>query len=366
MKARPIAGNPTRPYRPGRDGMTLVELVTSLVIVSAIMIACGSAIVLAVRTLELSTSASQADSPDASVDRILADLQTATTLLERTDTSVAFTVPDRDGDGLPETIRYAWSGTAGDPLTVEYNGASPVDYAENVTEFNLSYLLSTSSQSNQATPQESDEIVLISHRNAPGAGRLVARDVSGKKWAGCYFKPSLPINVLSWKVTKVKIRAKRLLTSIRPKPASPISRYGLRSKTSARKPKTLKRRLVVEIRPADGGRLPSAKVLETRTVPVSSLPRRFSWVKIAFNSLNDLDPSQGLCLVIGQSPRNSQASVKLRYENKLGSDTTTPNTNYIWSNDATQSWKASDPQDSKDLLFYVYGTITTLGEPRWP
>ena len=124
-------------------GMTLVEMVASLAIVSVIIIACGSAIVVAVRTFELSATAGEAPGPDSAASRIAADLQTAMAFSERTATAVAFTVPDRDGDGLPESIRYAWSGTPGDPITVEYNGAAPVVLVSNVTSFDLSYLLRT-------------------------------------------------------------------------------------------------------------------------------------------------------------------------------------------------------------------------------
>ena len=43
---------------------------------------------------------------------MLADLQLATGFTERTTKAATFTVPDRDGDSKPETLRYAWSGVA--------------------------------------------------------------------------------------------------------------------------------------------------------------------------------------------------------------------------------------------------------------
>ena len=55
---------------------------------------------------------------------LLADLEFALAFSEKTDHALTFTVPDRDGDFISETIRYAWSGTPGDPLTRQYNGGA--------------------------------------------------------------------------------------------------------------------------------------------------------------------------------------------------------------------------------------------------
>jgi hypothetical protein len=62
---------------------------------------------------------------------------------ERTANAVTFKVPDRTGDELPETIRYSWSGTAGDPLQIEYNGSAPATLVADVNQFDLSYSLRT-------------------------------------------------------------------------------------------------------------------------------------------------------------------------------------------------------------------------------
>jgi hypothetical protein len=68
------------------------------------------------------------------------DLQTAKSFTERTATAVTFTVPDRDGDNIDETIRYAWAGTPGDPLTYQLNGGTATTLADDVQQFNLAAL----------------------------------------------------------------------------------------------------------------------------------------------------------------------------------------------------------------------------------
>jgi len=77
------------------------------------------------------------------VSQVTTDLSLAQSFSQRTATSVTFTVPDRDGDGTPETIKYAWSGNAGGSLTRKYNSGAAVVVAEDVHHFNLGYITKT-------------------------------------------------------------------------------------------------------------------------------------------------------------------------------------------------------------------------------
>ena len=52
---------------------------------------------------------------------------------------MTFTVADRTGDSAADTIRYAWSGVAGDPLTRQINAGTAVTVAANVQSLQLSY-----------------------------------------------------------------------------------------------------------------------------------------------------------------------------------------------------------------------------------
>jgi hypothetical protein len=55
-----------------------------------------------------------------------AELQYATAINQRSATLIEFTVPDRSGDGVPETIRYEWSGVPAIPLTDSTTRRAPV------------------------------------------------------------------------------------------------------------------------------------------------------------------------------------------------------------------------------------------------
>jgi hypothetical protein len=134
--------NPQRRRRAyPRPAFTLVELTVNMVSVGVLIAGLASAMMLTLKTLPTDMSAA-AESNRAS--RVLAqlseDLQHATKFTEQTANAVTFTVPDRDGDGQVETLRYSWNGTPGQPLTYQYNTTAAVGIATNVQAFNLSKL----------------------------------------------------------------------------------------------------------------------------------------------------------------------------------------------------------------------------------
>jgi hypothetical protein len=111
----------------------------------------GSSAILMAGLCSVLFISSQALTPDATAtdensrsslvaSQLAADLRLALGFSERTARAVTFTTPDRDGDGQVETLRYSWSGTAGDPLMYRYNSNAAVALASNVQQFNLTAL----------------------------------------------------------------------------------------------------------------------------------------------------------------------------------------------------------------------------------
>lgn len=127
----------------GRRGYTLVELVACVAATSILVAGMGSVVMVAARSTNQDTLPARQIQVSMAVHDILAELQFAISFSERTANAVEFTVADRDADTIAETIRYAWSGTAGDPLTREYNGAAAVNYLDNVQTFDYSDLIET-------------------------------------------------------------------------------------------------------------------------------------------------------------------------------------------------------------------------------
>lgn len=313
---------------------TLIELVLSVAISAILMSGIASAVLLATRAADLE------ESPGAQVPQtvdvlgtITADLRFALNFTERTASSIEFTVPDRNADGNPELIRYAWSGVAGDPLTRAYNNGAPETLASDVQQFDLSYLLRTITPA--AVRQiESAELELISHDDAPG-GVIVQKAISAIKWAGQYFKPTLPTNTVSWKINRVLVR---------------LSKSG--------PPKGSVRMWITE---ADANLQPTTTVLDELIVPEGNLGA-MQWQEFAFGAAGGLDPAQGYCIVVTGYGAAGGTHGLLEYE--TGGVPMTANTHYMTSDSGVLVWSA--PNDTDDMRFFVYGTVTTTGPPIWP
>jgi hypothetical protein len=112
MTVRIARGRRRRRHR--SHAFTLMEMVTSCIVISLLMMSLGYALKLAL--VSTGNGAAQAvatlDAGDV-VGRITDDLNEAINFTEKTATSVTFTVPDRDGDGNVEKLRYVWWPTAG-------------------------------------------------------------------------------------------------------------------------------------------------------------------------------------------------------------------------------------------------------------
>ena len=120
-------------------GHTLMEVILSTAMLCVIMGAVVSTMVIAGRAVDDNPVKQVAIAGDAAND-VTTDISLAQSITESDANAVTMVVPDRDGDGQAETIRYSWSGTAGDPLMRQYNGGAEAVVASNVHRFNLSYL----------------------------------------------------------------------------------------------------------------------------------------------------------------------------------------------------------------------------------
>ncbi|MCM2374807.1 hypothetical protein [Aporhodopirellula aestuarii] len=127
-------------HLPNRVGHTLVELIVSLAGASVLMLGLSSTLFIALKITDPSSTPTSAtlEGNDA-LTEFLSDIEFAISFSEQTASAVTFTVPDRNGDTLAETIRYVWSGTQGDPLTRQYNGGTASVLVENVHDFGLDY-----------------------------------------------------------------------------------------------------------------------------------------------------------------------------------------------------------------------------------
>jgi hypothetical protein len=314
--------------RPPARGVTMLELVTCLAISSMLVGGLASAIHLAVLSLDSPTGATATTlDTNAAIDQLNADVRVATAFTERTATAITCTVPDRTGDGLPETIRYAWAG-AGSPLTRAVNGLpSPAaSLLGNIQSFNLSFLTKT------VQPQlvESAEQALCSYT----AGSSASVSILKNSWVGEYFKPSLPANAILWRITRIRLKLKQGTAS---------------SKSGC-----------VQVSYVDAAQKPVGPPLDTCPFVCSSLPSgSFGWIDFPFTKLTALNPAKGLSVQIESTENESVAvanidTLILLPTGGMSYCKCTDGNGTVWT---TPSWMTA-------LEYQVYGTVTTNGPPQ--
>ena len=319
MKARlhrpPASSTTARP----RAAFTLIELTVSLAITSILLLAVGSAIVLAAKAIPNAQDQTNVFlTSGKAVDGLLSELQFALAFTQRTANTVEFTVADRDGDTVDETIRYEWSGTAGDPLTRQYNGGPVVPIIDQVQDLVFLYDWHVVSEL-VPTEVESPEVELARYSSASNPAGFA---VTKLNWIGQYFVPTgLPAPATSWKVTRVVFQAKK---------------SGIADGVT-----------MVQLRTADASNLPSGLILEQVPLAEASLTAGWTWENINFSNVEGIDPADGLCLVF-EWISGVQAADIVYDPGGLGR---------VKTSDGGTSW--TSPPDA--MLYYVYGTSMSPG-----
>lgn len=314
--------NPRRTQAPA---YTLIELVLSTAALTVLMGAVGSAIV--ITTHALPDGRSDAENLTESyfaAAQIADDLRTAISFTEKTATAITFSVPDRDNDSNPETIRYAWAGSPGNPLTRQYNGGTVATLAANVRDFNLAYDLTAVSVQNQSPGNvEGSEELFIQQDTGNSTGTSQFALGTGTACAQS-FQPVLPLDAVSWRVTRVKFK---------PSPAGGTSGV-----------------LAVGLHPVLGNGNPDNTPLDMVQVLESDMVAN-NWYEVSFANAGGLDPTARYAIHFSkQSGGGSAGTIEVGTGSLF-----TPNTTYYFD-DGGGTWFADT---SSDLRIWVWGTVTT-------
>ncbi len=309
-----------RPAPSRRLAFTLIEMSMSLVIFAIVLLASSSAILLAARGIPDGRARSSAMLLAARpLDMISSDLTFATSITSATATDLIFTVPDRTGDGVAETIHYSWSGTAGASLTRQVNSGAAAPIATGVQEF--SFVYDKRSAAAPTTYSQGSEILFASYD--PGLLTLGSYNVQSSGSVGQYFMPTLPSSATSWSVTRVLIKTRSSGTAV-----------GMSS---------------IQLRPAIGN-LPSAAVIESKPMDESTIGSSYLYQQFAFTNTTNLDPTKGLCIVVQWVSGSVSADVQYTLLGSvLGSASSFSGTDSGGWNTALLS----------AMSFSVYGTVTS-------
>ncbi len=247
--------------------MTLVEVTMALAMFSIIAVALGSALTIAVKAVPDAKSANPSLLAASAIhDQIASELFYARSVTELGTNAIAFTVADRNADGVDETIRYAWSGVAGDPITRQYNGGTAVSMLADAREFALTFDKRSVKSPTRYTEGVEQQIF------TSGKGLLgSAVPVRNNQFPG----ESLPnVNwsngTALWRITRVRLICQD------DKPGS----------------------FRVQVRTQDASGLPSGNVVDQVTVLNTGLPATWGAVDFTFTNPPTMTPSDNACIVL--------------------------------------------------------------------
>lgn len=326
-------GTTNRPPR----GVTLIEMVASLVITGILIAATTTTVHIMARTgTQVGAAAERQNAATLAMVRLRNELRLAVAVSEMTNTTVTFVHPDTDSNGLGDVIRYAWSGTAGDPLTRQVDGADALTLLEGVHQFNLAYVLREGDEELPGPSIKSDQRLFMVLTT--GAG-LTDAEISYAYWLGEYFHPDgftetrLPSDALSWSVDKISFRARQ---------------------AGSGDGQTL-----VQVYRATAGRTPdTSAVLGEAIVQESTLPdptSYFTYTSVEFGSVTGLSPDEGLCFAL--TTQDEKPSLETQYH---AGPIDLPGAGMLESDDRGAYWKYTA---TAGLRFSVYGRYTTPGDP---
>ena len=313
---------------PHRRAFTLIELTVSLAVTSILLVAIGSAMVLASRAVPNGKGATGAvlDAGD-SLARLTSDLQHARYVAERRPHAITFTVADRDDDGSPERIRYAWSGNEGDPLTRRYNEQPAIEVVTDVRQFRLQYHTATQTAEYPGPPRESTEQLLGYTTSLLGLGTDRA-EISSEQRIAQTVTPDLPADAIGWRPTRVKFRAGAV--------------------------GTLDGEFRVQLRPAGVSRVPESRVLEQTLVSETLFSALgLTWEQAGFSNAPTIKAGAPTALVFEHQAGSGVVGHIEYYEDTRAGGMSFGDENDEW-----------DVGEDDRLRYYLYGNVIERGATR--
>ena len=309
---------------------TLVELVASLAITTVLLGGIASTIVIASHALPSDQDPNRAviDAYHAT-EQIADELFVAQSVTQRTAAMLEFTVADRDQDAIAETIRYEWSGTAGDSLMRTYNGGTAVTLVADVNEFALSYATrKTSATITQTVTAQSPEEELAFFDSWSGETPLQFLP-SPDRWMAEYLVISPPAGVTTMNITRVQLIVNE--STVDPLATLSVGIY----------------------KPAVPGEpVPQSTPIGTPAVVLtSSLPASPELVDFLFSDVVINTSETEYVIVVKAS---TLGTAKVRYYNWRSAPSDTHI--FLWTTDGGASW---DPRksayDQNDMTFHIFG-----------
>ena len=301
--------------------LTLVEMLVSMSIVTLIIGAVSSAVIVAARAVNPQSSpASTLSSLGGALNRLLEEASLAITVTEHTPTALTFTLPDRTGDSIDDTIRYSWSGMPGDPLQRQLNADAPTTVAQGITRFVLEYETASRDEVISGGTLNSVEQDLAFFDGLIGTTFVIASFTVSQ-----YVRPEFPKGTLSWTLTSIDLQMRKSSTG------------------------DASEKVLIELQAPGPNNAPSGQVLASTIVLEGDLPLSHQWTRHTFTNVPALAPNEGVCIVL------SDAADGVSAELPMVSQVSTRSAAWL-SDDGAATWYQTD---SLSTPYRIRGTTLT-------
>ncbi len=287
-----------------RRAFSLIEVVLAMGMLAVIGAGIASAMFVAARALPRPGDPQDSQmTARRAADLVASDLALATSFSLVSPTAVEFSVPDRDADSKPETIRYEWSGKPGDPLYQTVNGVRSSLLAAPTT-FDVSLDTFAAQRTSAGANAEGPETLALSWNQATDKTTAVT---STSRPAMQVF-PVLPSDAVSWRITRVDFMASRSSTST----GTAVFNVDIRS---------------------GAGNAPALLNLESCPVRESAVPVSPGFVTATFSSNHAFSPSDAAWVLFSYSSGTS--TTKISYKSSQAPDARLA---YAFSNNILPTW----------------------------
>lgn len=260
----------------------LAELVIAIAISAILLVGIHSSLSIALRGVpDPQTGSASVLKANRIADQLTTELETAIYVNERSATTISFTVPDRNGDGNPERLRYQWTGTAGGKLTRQYNGGTVETIADSVNLFNLTPSTKSVSESYPLKGTEDlFESLLVDRSSSSGLGN---EDVTASNTLGQTFTVTLPAGAICWTPTRVQFMAKK---------------------------NSVPGQTFVEMRSVSNTGAPTNTILEQFTLSDTAMTTSFAWKSFNLSQVGAMASNASVALVLERSQGNKSLTAQ--------------------------------------------------------
>jgi hypothetical protein len=261
------------------------------------------------------------------LNQMASDMKLATSHVSSSASHLEFVVPDRNGDGLPEQMRYEWGGTSGanaNSILWKYNTSPLSILFEDVGQFSLQMNHTVAAT---AVPNHlRSEVAVLKSLDAYPDGVFCEQAINSGSHVGQYFIHDVPGTGKRWDLGAIRIMAK----------AADFNTDG-----------------VLQIRVMRGDTLtrqPTAPILAEIRIEEWRLGSSYQWLDLPIAPIAWQAQGIPLCLTIGYASGTGDIAKIQFLENGTGMPS---NTNLLTSNNGGLSWTASN--SSRGLRFYAFG-----------